>query len=336
MCTNLKVIYKHIDRNTGEVKYKYIGVPRWSKEEVENSKKLNNDFFDSYIVVECGKCKECREKWRRQLIQRTRHQMIQYNHRALFITLTFNDEALEKYDMSNYQLRHKPFQDFMKRLRGDLKRKYKVDWKLTYLMCGEYGGLNGRPHYHALIFGVDEHMLESIGMKIIHTRKRSKKGYAIKGCDELAEIWQNGFIEIGSANEKSAGYIAKYMVKYSEFTKADWKEMNGEDAVKPYMVYPHKTMGIDYFLENIDEIVKRGYIYNGKTPVGIPRSYIKYISNNLDNNELLCYYHIIEDRKNKFYEEMIEEFRKAGKTFIEFYVEEIEKGEARKLRKESR
>lgn len=79
---------------------------------------------------------------------------------ASFVTLTYDDEHLPK----NFGLQPKDLQDFWKRLRKNLG-SYGV--KIKYRACGEYGdkekkyiGSNGvalgRPHYHAIVYGLDD------------------------------------------------------------------------------------------------------------------------------------------------------------------------------------
>lgn len=46
----------------------------------------------------------------------------------------------------------KDFQDFIKRLRINLIRKFSYEKKFTYYACSEYGSVSLRPHFHALFF----------------------------------------------------------------------------------------------------------------------------------------------------------------------------------------
>lgn len=43
-------------------------------------------------------------------------------------------------------------QDFLKRLRQNLKRNFGFDKQFSYFSCSEYGGDSFRPHYHLLLF----------------------------------------------------------------------------------------------------------------------------------------------------------------------------------------
>lgn len=321
----MQVVIKYVDQGTGEIKHKFTNAKDFLFKKYGQGK----DSLDNFVMIPCGRCPECREKWRKQLAQRTRYELLSHENKALFITLTFNNESLEKFEMDKKGLLHRPFQLFMKRLRITLERKGFTN-KISYLMCGEYGGEKGRPHYHALIFGISERDLESLGFKIIYTRKRTKKGHVLKGCDELADIWQNGFIELGDAQESTAPYMAKYMVKYGEISQKDWEEENGE-IKKPYMVYPHKTMGIDYFLDNIESIVNRGFVYSSnKSIVGIPGNFVKYLKNRLYDETFNKYFSIIEKRKEEYFEEVKAQIKHQGMSFYDWFLKEINDGITRR------
>lgn len=48
-------------------------------------------------------------------------------------------------------LYYKDIQDFIKRLRINLERKFNVKDKFSFFVCGEYGPTSMRPHYHLLL-----------------------------------------------------------------------------------------------------------------------------------------------------------------------------------------
>ncbi|AXH77866.1 MAG: replication initiator protein [Microviridae sp.] len=72
-------------------------------------------------------------------------------------------------------------------------------------MCGEYGGLVGRPHYHACLFGVD------FDDKVHFSR--SADGSAIYTSKTLDGIWKKGFCTVGQLNFLTAAYVARYVMK---------------------------------------------------------------------------------------------------------------------------
>lgn len=107
-----------------------------------------------------------------------------------FLTLTYNDESLPE----DQGLDVKHWQKFAKKLR---KRK----GPFRFLHCGEYGGKTLRPHYHALIFGLD----------FREDRKAwSKKLFT---SEELESAWGKGFATIGDVSFDSAAYVASYALK---------------------------------------------------------------------------------------------------------------------------
>ena len=101
---------------------------------------------------------------------------------------------------SPWDLDHKEYSDFMKRLRF----KYK-HLKLKFFMCGEYGEKNARPHYHAIVFGMDFDDKE-----YWYT---TKAGQRIYRSAVLSTLWPHGYAAIGSVSFESAAYVARYVMK---------------------------------------------------------------------------------------------------------------------------
>lgn len=252
------------------------------------------------MIVPCGKCPECKKKWRTQLAQRVRYEMDKYDKRTelCFLTLTVNDDYIDEV-FPDGSLNHVYFQKFMKRLRRHLEY-HGFTKKIKYLCCGEYGEKNGRPHFHVILFGWKPAEKDMI------YRGRSKKGYPAYKCPMLEKIWKAGFVDIGEVTEHSAPYMVKYMVKFSEI-KSDDFEVNGKKVRKPYIVYPKTILGIDYFIQNYKQILKLGYIYDSRGKIhGIPRSFLKYAENS-DNIEMQELYKFYKDRVKLY---LIEETRR--------------------------
>jgi len=107
-----------------------------------------------------------------------------------FITLTYDEEHLPH----RGQLQHKDFQDFIKRVR----KKYDV----RYYMAGEYGTLNGRPHFHAGLFGHDW------ADKLFY--KTTDSGEKIYTSAELTKLWPWGFSSTAEVTFESMAYVARY------------------------------------------------------------------------------------------------------------------------------
>lgn len=144
--------------------------------------------------VPCGKCVECLLERARDWSIRCLHESEMYAQNC-FITLTYANEHLPK----DGKLCHYDFQLFMKRLLRD------VNHSVPFFMCGEYGEETGRPHYHACLFGLDfDDKIEE---------RENKHGDRIWSSKKLTEIWGLGHTELGSVTQKSAGYVARYILK---------------------------------------------------------------------------------------------------------------------------
>jgi len=151
-------------------------------------------FIDRPVEVPCGQCVGCRLERSRQWAVRCMCEA-QLHPENSFITLTYSPEHLPE----DWGLRKEDFQKFMKRLRKKLNGK-----KVRYYHCGEYGEKNLRPHYHAILFGVD------FDDKTLFS---SNNGNPIYTSDFLDSCWRRGFASIGNVTFESAAYVARYVMK---------------------------------------------------------------------------------------------------------------------------
>lgn len=111
-----------------------------------------------------------------------------------FVTLTYGRNQLPPHS----SLCHEDFQRFMKRLR------YYAPNRVRYYMCGEYGPLNHRPHYHACLFGIDFHDRKPAG--------KSESGAEFFHSDALTSIWSHGKAAVQDLNNRTANYCARYIM----------------------------------------------------------------------------------------------------------------------------
>lgn len=118
----------------------------------------------------------------------------QLHRRNCFITLTYNDEHLPR-----------PGSLVPGHLRDFFKRARHVLGPFRYFACGEYGDLNWRPHYHALLFGVD----------FPDRQPFKKRGDTIAYVSAtLSRLWHHkGFCSVGEVTPQSAAYCARYALK---------------------------------------------------------------------------------------------------------------------------
>ena len=117
----------------------------------------------------CGQCLHCRinrsRMWQHRILLED-----SVSDRSCFVTLTYNEENLPK----DRSLNIEDYQKFLKLLRYFTKRK------IRYVLVGEYGKKDERPHYHAILFGVGEDESEVI-----------------------EKSWKKGFILVGDCNKYS-------------------------------------------------------------------------------------------------------------------------------------
>lgn len=146
-------------------------------------------------TIPCEKCDGCYMARTSAWAIRCTHESWLHDQNS-FITLTYEEKHLP----FNSTLVLEDFQEFMKRLRKNSKKKIRVFY------CGEYGLKNERPHYHALIFGMDF-------SEDRYKWRRSKSGYTIYRSPFLERTWEYGFSEIGEVSFQSAAYIARYIFK---------------------------------------------------------------------------------------------------------------------------
>lgn len=112
---------------------------------------------------------------------------------SCFLTLTYNDESLPPYG----GLVYRDFQLFSKRLREKAG-------PFRFFVAGEYGEQYARPHFHALIFGLD-----------FHDKRKSNSLYSRSDLYQSVtadKLWGNGHVGIGTVTHASARYTAAYCI----------------------------------------------------------------------------------------------------------------------------
>lgn len=182
----------------------------YSKKTTPNGKRqivftISAALTDRPATVPCGQCSGCRLERSRMWAIRCHHEASLYENNV-FVTLTYNDKHLPT-DMS---VDVKELQGFMKRLR-----KHYSGQKIRFYGCGEYGDQYGRPHYHALLFNHEFTDKEPW--------KKLKENMLWRS-PILEKIWPYGHSSIGTVNFKSAGYVARYIMK----------KINGDPASEHY------------------------------------------------------------------------------------------------------
>lgn len=157
-------------------------------------------YGDRLVPVPCGKCIGCRLDHAKEWAVRCVLESLDHNCNS-FITLTYDDSHCPK------RLKKKHLSDFIRRLRVAHPKI-----KIRFFGCGEYGSLNGRPHYHAIIFGYD------FPDRKFFTQDETS---AIYVSEELKKLWPFGLSSIGDVTLQSCGYVARYSMKKVNQGKTD-------------------------------------------------------------------------------------------------------------------
>ena len=216
------------------------------------------------ILVPCGQCTACRIKRSTEWKYRLMAELPYWNYNACFVTLTYDDEHLPV----DRSLNKEDLKKFFKRLRKDLvlEGRYHItpsgskSCDLKYYACGEYGDITLRPHYHAIIFGLnyDE-----------HDRQLIMDNWRL--CDPLRFKKSNGQ-EKGFApvSPEDIGYVTGYVQK--KYSGKLAKNIYG-DRLPPFSVNS-QGLGLRFAEDNKDRVVNNMLTING-TPISVPRYFIR-------------------------------------------------------------
>lgn len=184
--------------------------------------------------VPCGKCIGCKldksADWAtRCMVEASLHA------ENWFITLTYDDESLPE----DGKVSKRDIQLFNKRLRaayGD---------GIRFFLCGEYGDLFLRPHYHGIYFNLHLDDLKPIS--------RGYDGNIYYSSKKLERIWNNGFVLIGAVSFRSAGYVARYSMKGFKDELKDFK---------PFLLMSRNPgIGHDWIESNLVKVYNTDTVY---------------------------------------------------------------------------
>lgn len=225
------------------------------------------------FYVPCGKCLGCKIAHSREWTVRLMHEMSSWDCYC-FLTLTYDEEHVP------FSLSKRELQLFWKRLRKAIHPR-----KLKYFSCGEYGDTYGRPHYHAIVYGVDWN-----DEKII------------------LKCWNKGFIKIGGVTRKSIGYVTDYCLKkYDKRRNKDEYERFGLET--PFQL-ASQGFGLKFAVANRQQLSDDlGCTYNGRR-VGLPKYYVRKLDIDTDIMR--------EFAKNGEKEKLTKICRSLGKSYDEF------------------
>lgn len=144
------------------------------------------------LRLPCGGCVGCRTAQAKAWAFRCQLELEQHD-RAAFTTLTYCDEKLPP------TLRRRDLQLFVKRARKALGKSR----RLRFFACGEYGETSERPHYHAILYGVDD-----------------------RDRDLIADTWAAGRTQTVNVTPAAIAYTAGYCAK-----KIGWRVQSAGERV---------------------------------------------------------------------------------------------------------
>lgn len=224
---------RNIGENNGEIRQKLFFVDYKSFDK--------ND--PDLITIPCGHCIECLLQKSNEWAYRICLEAKDYED-VCMVTLTYS------FEFNDGNLHKDHYQKWLKRMR----KKY---GKLRYFLCGEYGSLHSRPHYHCILFGKD------FNDKVIH---HYENGHPVYISKELVSTWSYGFSSIVDLSFWSARYCAKYLQKLQDVPSS---------FVQPFLSMSLKPgLGYNYFMNNMQSCVRTDKVYfNGQT-FHLPRYFI--------------------------------------------------------------
>lgn len=179
--------------------------------------------------VPCGRCLNCIntriKAWVFRLEQEQR-----ISDSSSFVTLTYREDAVPQTPSGHLSLSKDDLTKFFKRLRHhndriigkeDIIRGLKggglTQNPIKYYAVGEYGDIDGRPHYHIILFNC--------------------------GSEEvLYEAWQLGIIHKGTVTGASMAYCAGYVNQSNKIP------IKGSDQ-QPIFSVMSKGLGANFFTE---------------------------------------------------------------------------------------
>ncbi len=222
-----------------------------------------HDKLGHLVEVPCGHCYTCKKIRSKEWAFRIMCENLEYKN-SVFITLTYDDEHITKVPDAPLPfyatLYPKDLTNFFKRLRFHLKER-----KFRYYACGEYGGETKRPHYHAILFGLDF-------------------------CDTplIEKAWGNGFVKVDEVNFATISYVAGYVQKklYGLDTYPD--------CIEPPFSRMSKSIGKKYFQEHCEDIWNNGLHFQGYR-IKVPRYYFRLLEDNKIGDKKL--YEVVQKKK---------------------------------------
>ena len=226
--------------------------------------------------VPCGKCIPCLKRrsghWSFRVEQEAK-----YSKTSCFLTLTY--EKLPK-SPNGLPTLHKPdFQKFFKRLRK-LVPNQKGPKRLKYFACGEYGTTTQRPHYHAIVFNLPQHIINDASL--------------------IRKTWKHGHILVTNSNIKTINYVVGYITKGGKQDLIDRIDGIYDDRQKEFQLMS-KGLGEKYLTPQMIKYYKERklfcIVHKDGHILSMPRYYKNKIFDKIELKELYKEWLAIQEMK---------------------------------------
>lgn len=246
------------------------------------------------VSYTCGTCFECLKKRGIEWATRCGHELASYDD-SIFLTLTY-DDTKKPYDYA-----YSDFQLMMKNLRY-----YNPNRRIKYFTSIEYGGQNGRLHYHTILFNY--HPRYNRGT--ITKGAISPSGHQMYNSTFLEKMWPYGFHSFSDASVETAYYIASYALSDNTFT-------NDMGEILSDKLKCSQGIGLDFFIVNMNSIIEKA-LYEKHS---IPRYYRRKLESSYPlqfkkmENLIVDLKHLSKNREDDTYARIIE-FEKKNQKML--------------------
>lgn len=211
--------------------------------------RLQEGYREPYAAVPCGQCLGCRLDWAADWAVRCEKEAKMWPHNH-FVTLTYSDEHLPIGGTTRSTVSKREWQLFMMRLRKSLGSG------IRFFATGEYGDLNGRAHYHALLFNC--HFPDLVPWFM-------SRGHQLYRSATLDRAWPFGNAPIGTVNSTTASYVARYVVK----------KLRGSIAAREYadrdppfcLMSRNPGIGASWLEANAPDVYPDGTVHYGENRI---------------------------------------------------------------------
>lgn len=239
----------------------YHPLEAWQRGAAAPLFRLPGGFGYRRLELPCGQCVGCRLERSRQWAVRCVHEA-QMHDESCMLTLTYDESHLP----SDLSLCHRDFQLFLKRLRSSIFPR-----RVRYYMCGEYGELNSRPHYHAIVFGF--YPVDRVFFR------KSDAGFNCYSSKSLDVLWKLGSVYVGDVTFESAAYVARYVMKKvgSDGVKREIFDVDTGEIFLREHEYSRMSLkpgiGAEWFSRFACDVFPRNHVVMRGVKCSVPRYY---------------------------------------------------------------